>query len=215
MYSFNKNIEQIREALNEPLPGIHAQLKMFPADRVSTPDSILAKDVKEAAVLIHLFPVEEEVFFILTIRNENLKVHAGQVSFPGGRKEERDEDLKETAVREAVEEVGLQRDSMEVLGALSKVFIPPTLYQVSPFVSYSRKKPLLQKEDREVSEILCVSVKDLLNDENVKEKLVDIDGRSVVIPYFELSDNVVWGATAIILSELKEIMLKIYGLTSS
>ena len=216
MYSFDKKIKQIRKALKEPLPGIQAQLKMFPTDRASKPDnSILAKDMKEAAVLIHLFPVEEKVCFILTVRNRDMKEHAGQVSFPGGRKEEKDADLKETAVREAEEEVGLQRDFIEVLGALSKVFIPPTLYEVSPFVSFSKKKPLFKMENREVSEILCVSIKDLLENENTKEKLVKKDNQSVIIPYFELSDNEVWGATAIILSEFKEILQPIYGLTSS
>ncbi len=216
MHSFNKKIEQIREAINSPLPGIQAQLKMFPTDRISKPDdSISTKEVKEAAVLIHLFPIGGKVYFILTVRNRNMKVHAGQVSFPGGRKEKKDIDLRETAIREAEEEVGLHRDSIEMLGGLSKVFIPPTLYEVSPFVSFGEKKPLLKKEDREVSEILFVSIEELLNKENVKERVVHKDNESIIIPYFELSGNMVWGATAIILSEFREILIPIYGISNA
>jgi 8-oxo-dGTP pyrophosphatase MutT (NUDIX family) len=208
MNSGNKKLQKIIISLKKPLPGQWAQEKMYPSDRKIVLESEFAEmKVRKAAVLLLLFSEDDVLFLVLTKRNPDLKEHAGQISFPGGSFERKDAKLERTARREAKEEIGINPDEVQILGTLSDVFIPNSNFLVKPFLSYCSTKPQFIKDEKEVQEILLVPLKDLLDESNRKEMFQIKNGEKVNIPYFCLHDEIVWGATAIILSELKEILL--------
>ena len=208
MDSTNKKLQEIAFLLKKQLPGRNAQEKMYPTDRKDIlQNAEVNMHIRNAAVLLHLFPVGDDLYFILTQRKHYLREHAGQISFPGGSYEEIDKSLMETALREANEEIGIDRTTMYILGELTEVFIPNSNFLVRPFVSFSHTKPILKKDSDEVEEILLVPLSELLDISNQKEMYKIKDGKEIRIPYYLLQKEVVWGATAIILSEFREMLV--------
>ncbi len=132
--------------------------------------------------------------------------HSGQVSFPGGKKEISDNSYADCAKREAFEEIGVAMDSIEILGALTPLYIPVSNFHVFPFVGFIEKEPLWNKQTSEVSEIIPIPIAHFLSEEN--EKTTTVNGRGFSLentPYFDVNGKVVWGATAMILSEFREV----------
>ena len=197
------SIQSLKKKLNEPLPGMDAHLKMTPYRRLI---KVIPDDRREGAVLLLLYMKDGELFFPLIQRHEYKGVHSNQVSFPGGKVETGDDNLLHTAIRETEEEIGVPRKLIENFGALTELYIPPSNFMVSPFVGFISGEPTFVKEEREVKEILEVSLLDFLENSPIKETEVVIgDGIKLKTPYFELNNKVVWGATAAILQEFKEI----------
>ncbi len=165
------------------------------------------KPPRKAAVLCLLYPgPNNETFFTLTRREEYPGVHSAQVSFPGGKVEREDRSLYQTAIRETEEEIGVLRDSVHYLRALNDLYIPPSNFLVSPFVSYSKSRPEF-KTNREVAALLEVNLKDLLNEKNLKDTIMNFaDGKNIETQYFDLNNHKVWGATAIILYEFRTLI---------
>ena len=138
-------------------------------------------------------------------------MHAKQVSFPGGKKDAADKTLIETAIREAEEEIGVRSEDIEVLGSLSELYIIASNFNVLPVIGYSSSVPSFIADEFEVDEVLEVSLDDLLHEKNKKEKpLTILQGVTIHAPYFDLNNKVVWGATAMILAELKAIVLPFF-----
>jgi len=180
-----------------------AHLKMTPYRRLI---KVIPDDRREGAVLLLLYMKDGELFFPLIQRHEYKGVHSNQVSLPGGKVEIGDDNLLHTAIRETEEEIGVPRKLIENFGALTELYIPPSNFMVSPFVGFISGEPTFVKEEREVKEILEVSLLDFLENSPIKETEVIIgDGIKLKTPYFELNNKVVWGATAAILQEFKEI----------
>ena len=148
-----------------PLPGLKSHLLLAPLDRHTDLNNFNYNNInpKKAAVLIHFYPGEnDQLSFVLIERNKYPGVHSGQISFPGGKYEDKDKDLFSTALREANEEVAIQKNTVEYIRTLSKVFIPPSNFIVTPFLSYSSFRPNLIPEGYEVSEIIEFPLNDLL-----------------------------------------------------
>ena len=166
---------------------------------------------KKAATLLILFFEEEWKFLLIQRTSHPLDKHKGQISFPGGSMEE-GEDLKETAIREAEEEIGVQRSKLEVIGKLSDLFIPVSNFIVAPYVSFGEiDVDSLVKEESEVSEILIIKLEDLLSEECVAKQKIKM-GNGVVlsnVPVFNINSKVIWGATAMMLHEFKDIVKEI------
>lgn len=204
--AFHTKIAYLRARLAESLPGLEAQLRMAPQYR-RDPRTVAVdgKDCREGAVLALLFPLDGEVATVLTVRHADLNHHAGQVSFPGGRRD-LDETLQETAVREAYEEIGLPADKLTLLGQLTPLYIPPSNFCVYPFVGTTDHRPAYEPHDAEVEHILEVPIRHLLNPETRVEEMWDLRGQRVVVPYYDVAGYTVWGATAMILSELLQIL---------
>lgn len=205
---FNDFISQLEQRLQQPLPGAKAQFKM--ASQFRLPDDMLRYDISRArkgAVLILLYPHEEKINTVLTLRPSYNGVHSGQISFPGGKIEEGDESLAAAALREAEEEVGLQKNNIQLIGNLSDLYIPPSNFLVSPFVAKMDAKPVLIRNEREVEKIIEVPITHFL-DEKIKgvKMITPREFVSFEAPYYDVHGHTVWGATAMMLSEMTEVI---------
>jgi 8-oxo-dGTP pyrophosphatase MutT (NUDIX family) len=205
---FNQFIHSLEQRLQQPLPGMEAQFKM--ASQFRLPSDLEFYDLSKArkgAVLILLYPHEDKINTILTLRPSYDGVHSGQVSFPGGKLDPEDENLAAAALREAEEEVGLNRNNIKLIGNLSNLYIPPSNFLVSPFVGIMNKKPVLIKNEREVEKIIEVPITYFL-DESIKGKKMITPREFVTFeaPYYDVEGHTVWGATAMILSEMMELI---------
>ena len=151
------------------------------------------------------------IYTVLILRTSDHGVHSGQVSFPGGKKEESDRSLEDTALREAEEEIGIKKNDVKVIGPLSELYIPTSGFLVQPFVGYLNKKPLFHPAKNEVAKLIEVSL-DLIMDDGIVKETTILESKTqnqkseIQIPYFDIHGEVVWGATAMIISELKKIL---------
>jgi 8-oxo-dGTP pyrophosphatase MutT (NUDIX family) len=205
-------LERLKNELLLNLPGEAAHQKMAPISRpISSIALQSAKSVRESAVAVVLFKNNDTIECILTQRPEYDGSHSGQVSFPGGKKDPSDLDLEETARRECFEEIGIPTDQGILMGQLTDVYIPVSGFLVKPFVYFHHALPDLQKDPREVAEILYFPLFDLKKEELISTMEIRLPNGVIYrnIPYFDLANKKVWGATALILSELKEILLAI------
>jgi len=204
---FDRFINMVEQRLKKPLPGEQAQMKM--ASRLRSDDLKLEYDLSNAipsGVLILFYPSGNDVKTVLILRQTYDGVHSGQVSFPGGRREDNDNSIIETAIRESHEEVNIDPNDVTVLGTLSDMYIPPSNYMVTPVIGYTNSKPDFKPEESEVERIIETNL-DFLFDKNLqKETVLNIRGYKINAPYFDVQDHVVWGATAMILSELKKVI---------
>jgi len=207
---FKSVLESISKIENISLPGQSAQFKMVPPFRQELVkrqgESI--KNAKQSAVLALLYPdVKNETHIVLILRKTYKGVHSAQIGFPGGRVEEDDKSLEHTALRETFEEVGVIEKSVTVIKKLTDVYIPPSNFFVQPFLGYVMKKPKFIKQETEVEDILEVRLSNILDDTNVINKSVSTSYKvDVEVPAFNLNGQVVWGATAMMLSEIKDIL---------
>jgi 8-oxo-dGTP pyrophosphatase MutT (NUDIX family) len=208
--SFATYIRRLRNRLEDPLPGIEAQSTMAPAYRADP--SVLTvngKDCREAGVLVLLFPDDATPHIVLTVRRDHLPDHAGQISFPGGQREQ-DESLRTTALREAHEEVNLDPSHVEVLGALTPLYIPPSNFCVHPFVGAASGPLALRPTDAEVGTILQVSLPHLLHPSTRTWETWTLHGNEVDVPFFDVNGYKVWGATAMMLAEFLALCAEVF-----
>lgn len=204
---FIRSVEKIKLRLQEPLPGEKAQLLMAPSRRKFPEEFIVHPNAKKSAVLILLFPFNNSIHTILIQRPIYEGVHSGQVSFPGGKYEEADQDLSFTALREASEEVGINTDSVEIIGKLTDLYIRPSNFLVSPFIAFTDRMPDFVIDNHEVQKIISVDLFALGSKEIKSEKIIiHSSGMKIKTPYYEIEGLTVWGATAMIISELNVIV---------
>jgi 8-oxo-dGTP pyrophosphatase MutT (NUDIX family) len=206
MVIFDDAIEQIKQALNNDLPGANAHRVMAPGHR--KPASEYLKEVnsyKTGCVMALLFPSEtgEATLVLMERTGAEGDVHSHQVSFPGGKVDEGDEGYLMTALREVHEEVGVSSAEINVLGALTELYIPPSNFLVFPFVGYVTQRPEYNLSVDEVKNILEVPLSFFLQQENRKEDTFSsARGYEVKAPYYDYSGVKIWGATAMMIAEL-------------
>jgi len=204
--NFDHFKNRIKRSLQNGLPGKDAQLKMTPVplnDERELPD-ISSGTGHPSSVLIPLFPDDDnEVNVILTLRTDSIR-HAGQISFPGGRSDP-GESLAETALRECEEEVCLSRNEVEIVGSLTPLYLYRTDNRINPFVGLIDKKPELKRNPGEVEEIITVPLKRLYSGQDFKREEKHFEHNSFDVPYWDIHRVPLWGATAMIMSELLEI----------
>jgi 8-oxo-dGTP pyrophosphatase MutT (NUDIX family) len=204
-------IDNLRLALKKPLPGQDAQAIMMPSMSDKSRFSLEArKGARPGGVMILFYEDNGSWYFPLIQRPDYDGVHAKQMSFPGGKKDKADIDLISTALRETEEEVGIKQNQINVIGSLSELYIIASNFNVLPTIGFLQEPPNFEADEHEVDEIISVKIEDLMNDSLQKEKpLTILQGITINAPYFDLNNKVVWGATAMMLSELK-IILKPY-----
>ncbi len=207
MENYRVDIQKIKQALSKELPGESAQMKMAPISRPRFSD--MPKDtneIKKAAVLIPIFSNGNEDFLLLTVRSIYDGVHSGQVSFPGGKFNEEETDPHLVALREMQEEIGIDKNQVEILGSLTPLYIPVSKMHVQPVIGWLNSRDW-QPAEYEVASILEVPLSELFDIQNRKSKPMNLSSAGTLdVPYFELQGHVVWGATAMMLSEFIDIL---------
>lgn len=191
-----------------PLGGLEAQFKLAPKMRLKyDAKKIAASNPKKAAVLALFYPNEDnETTLLLTQRASYKGTHSAQISFPGGKIEEQDLSLYDTALREAFEEVGIHPKGVIKIREITDVYIPPSNFLATPFIAYTEKKPKFQLNE-EVASIIEVKVTELLDDANIDSVLMNTSYmKEIPVPCFRLNEHIVWGATGMMLSEIKEML---------
>lgn len=196
----------LKPRIQEPLPGEKAQLKMSPVPL--DPELVLPTEKTDSphpsGVLIPLFPDKNrQLNVILTLRTQSIR-HAGQISFPGGR-QENGEDLLQTALRETKEEVGITPSEIHIAGAITPLYLHKTSNKITPYIGFLQDEPALVPNPNEVEEIVVTSLDILLKTETLKRKEWELKIATFDVPYWDIHETPLWGATAMMMSELLEL----------
>ena len=206
-----KIIESLREILQNELPGFEAHLKLSPGERVEgLIERNWPKNAKLSAVTFLLFLEKGKLKTLLMKRVEYDGVHSGQISLPGGQKDNEDKTFQDTAIREFFEETGVQLKKENFLGELTDLYIPPSNFLVQPFIAFLPSLPKLTPEKAEVQELHTIALEDLFNPENFVEEEIIIKQRdnktfTIKAPCYKIKELCIWGATAMMISELESV----------
>ena len=192
--------QTLKARLAAPLPGVAAQSRLAPRPRIGWRPGQQPADARHSGVLLLLFPIAGDPTLILTVRNRDLQHHAGQVSLPGGAVEP-GESVDEAALREAHEEVGIDPESVRIVGGLSSLHVPISGNVLHPRVGFADERPDLMPDHREVERILEIPLGQLDDPSNLDVETRTYQGRTVEVPFFSLAGEKVWGATAMVLAE--------------
>ena len=206
MSTENLIYRKIQDALDD-LPGTAAHLEMYPGRKVM-PDALKeVTDYRTSAVLALLYE-HHGTKIVLTQRQNYRGKHGGQISFPGGKMEQFDQSTLQTALRETHEEIGVKPEEVEVIGKLTDVYIPVSRFLVHPYIGYHQDVPSFKPSEYEVKEVISFDVDQLLDEQNLSHKNIKTSEGLIIkdIPCFILNGRVVWGATALMLNEIKAIL---------
>ena len=211
---FSTFLESVVKIKHLELSGEDSHAKMSPPYRLDLAEKMKAKSktARQAGVMALFYPnTKDETTLVLILRNTYKGVHSAQVGFPGGKYEDDDNnDLMLTAIRETEEEIGVAKEDFEVLKRMSPIYIPPSNFMVHPFISISEKSLIFSKQDEEVDAIIEVKLRDFLCDTNVLTARVPTSFNvEADVPAFKLNGHIVWGATAMMLGEIKDLLKQV------
>ncbi len=198
----NKLIERLSTS---PLPGHESIMEKMSPNRFKVKTEPNAS-TRRSAVLMMFYPKGEEVFMPLILRPQYDGVHGGQMAFPGGRVEFHDKNIQETALREAQEEIGIKATDVKIIENLTELFIPPSNMYCQPVLGYMTHRPDFYPDEREVAGIFEVNISEILDPKNVQTRTVETRGLTFETPCFVIQEQVVWGATALMIAELIEVL---------
>lgn len=210
-FNAHKNdwFEFLNNQIPDQLPGEKVHSEMAPMRQLSSEALKEAKAVKESAVAIHLYEQSNDLQIVLTQRNTYKGAHSGQVSFPGGKRDDSDFDLIATARRESFEEIGLSVSEGKLIGSITEIYIPVSNFRVTPYVFFHEKELHdFIPDPREVKSIFSLPVSQLISEEIVQKRNIKISEEFTLkkVPCFIHEKYIIWGATAILLNEFKHII---------
>lgn len=206
---FDNFLQFTPKILNVGLPATIAHAKMTPSNRMDLLKKLNPNNVnpKKAAVMMLFYPKNNQTHLVLILRNSYKGVHSSQIAFPGGKPELIDFDLKETALRETHEEIGILPNKIEVIRSFTEVYIPPSNYMVHPYLGISKEELNFVRQEEEVAGIIELPLVDFLDERIIQNKKMNTSYASnFEVPGFLVKEHFVWGATAMMLSELKETL---------
>lgn len=204
---FEHLLNRLHVLVAQPLFALDAHLKMAPLERVQYLQNYdySIHNPKASAVLSLFYPKNGKAHILLIVRSSYPGVHSSQIAFPGGKREAGDIDLKHTALRETNEEVGVRMSEISIVKKWSDIYIPPSNFIVSPFMGITEYTPDFVLQPEEVSAVIELPVCDLLNDRLIQNiRMTTSYAKNIEVPAFVIEEYIVWGATAMILSEVKE-----------
>lgn len=197
-------VQTIIEAMNlVGFDGLAAQRRMMPVARPIRRPAEMGGQARQGAVLLLLYPKNGHLHFVLTRRPDTLPSHPGQISLPGGR-QEANETLTMAALRETQEEIGVDPAGVQLLGPLTPLYIPPSDFEVHPFVGWHPTQPGFVPAGHEVAELIETPLQLLVDPATRQHEMWDLRGVTMEVPFFHIYGHKVWGATAIILGEFVE-----------
>ena len=211
---FQEFLQFVPKLIDARLPALDAHIKMAPLERLESLRNNDFDDKKPriAAVMMLFYPKKERTHLVLIVRNSYKGVHSAQIAFPGGKYELEDENFAETALRETHEEVGIHPDKIEILKPFTELYIPPSNFMVHPFLGTSKEELVFLPQPSEVAGIIELPLSTFLSDAIVVDTNLSTSyADSISIPAFKIEEHIVWGATAMMLSELKEVLKEVLG----
>lgn len=209
---FTDFLISVPKIAKENLIGEEAHQKMSPPERLAfvKENDISKLNPRKAAVLMLFYPKKNQTHLVLIVRNEYPGVHSSQIGFPGGKVEAFDVNMEATALRETYEEIGICPEQISIVKAFSELYIPPSNFTVIPFLGYSHDELIFKPDPREVFGIIELSLIDFLDENNFTTQIMETSYmKEVELPVFKFGDKIVWGATGMMLSELKEVLKKV------
>jgi len=207
--NFNDFFNAIQDIVVVDLPSTSAHVKMAPLERVKLIEEGFYNldNTRKAAVMMLFYPKKDVTHLVLIVRNSYAGVHSSQIAFPGGKVEIVDVDFKATALRETHEEIGIHPDMITVIRGFTSVYIPPSNFLVHPFLGVSTTELEFNLQEEEVAGIIEMPLSLLLDDSIISNKILETSySKSVEVPVFQIGEHLVWGATAMMLSELKDAL---------
>lgn len=206
---FEKFLDLIPAIQRADLPGEDAYTAVMPLDRQRRLAAMERDpDPRKGGVAAIVFPKKGKAAFVLILRPSYQGVHSAQVSFPGGRIEPEDTSALHTALRETEEEVGIPPDRLDHVRELSSLYIPPSRFLVYPHLFVMESEPNYRLDPREVDRVIEFPVSGLLDEASIMRDFVRVHaGVEIHTPYFACEDLRIWGATAMMLAEIKHLIL--------
>jgi 8-oxo-dGTP pyrophosphatase MutT (NUDIX family) len=211
MTSFSRFLESIPDIATFPLPGEEAHRKLAPPERTEIIQNLNFHILQpnRAAVMMLIYPRVNKSTIALIKRNNYSGVHASQIALPGGKLDQ-SESPKNAALRETHEEIGIPQEHITVVREFSELYIPPSNFLVNPFLGFVKETPAFLLNTREVAQVIEMPLIDLLNDAHLQNPVIDTSySKSVNVPAIVVNEHVIWGATAMILSELKHVLKQV------
>ena len=211
---FQEFLQFVPKLIDAKLPAFEAHIKMAPLERLESLKKIDLRNSNPriAAVMMLFYPKNDTTHLVLIVRNSYKGVHSAQIAFPGGKYENDDDDFAYTALRETHEEVGIHPDKIEILKRFTELYIPPSNFMVHPFLGISKEELVFVPEPSEVAEIIELPLSIFLSDDIVvNTNLSTSYADNISIPAFKIENHFVWGATAMMLSELKEVLKEVFS----
>jgi 8-oxo-dGTP pyrophosphatase MutT (NUDIX family) len=199
-------VTAIGQALEKDLPGDKSHRKMLPPGRTLSIPEEHRKSVTSSGVLLFIYPEKNELFTCLIKRQFHLTHHAGQVAFPGGKMEPTDNGILQAAIRETSEEIGIEHDNIQILGALSSLYIPVSGFLIYPFVAWNAFKPQFILNRDEVDKIILFPLLSHCKSRITTEVFLETHTGGLNVPAILFENEIIWGATAMILTELMDIL---------
>jgi len=207
---FEKRIVKIEKM---QLPGELVQLKMAPIERLLElkREATEINKARKAGVMAIFYPNEKfETNLILILRKTYKGIHSAQVGFPGGKIEDEDCSIEDAALRETEEEVGIPRNKITIIKKLTEIYIPPSNFFVQPFLGIVRTSPKFVLDEREVEALIEVDLKCFMDESCVTTQILSTSyATELEVPAFKLSGHIVWGATAMMLNEVRELLFQV------
>jgi len=201
-------LKYLQSELLHDLPGTEAHVLLAPEMRRNDIKTGITPDhAVESAVLILLYPFQSRLHTVVILRNEYDGAHSGQISLPGGKAEDSDIDFEHTALREAQEEIGIISSEVEIIGQLSRFYVRPSNFIVYPYIAYSAHRPKFYPDKTEVQRIIEIDIFNEINLNKMVNKTITFKNNiQVNAPGFEVGGEFMWGATAMIFSELIHVL---------
>ena len=209
---FQDFLKYIPKLIQVTLPASEAHCKMAPFERIESIKNLNLDSItpKEAAVMMLLYPKKGRTHLVLILRNTYEGIHSGQIAFPGGKFEMLDENFQNTALRETQEEIGVNLNQIEVIMPFTHLYIQASNFMVHPFLGVCKNEIVFVPDGNEVVNIIELPLNDFLNDNIVVTTNISTSySKNIEIPAFKIDEHIVWGATAMMLSELKEVLKKV------
>ena len=211
--NFQDFLEYVPKLMEVTLPASEAHFKMAPLERIESLKNLNleTKNPKTAAVMMLFYPKNGRTHLVLIVRNSYQGVHSAQIAFPGGKYEPRDQIFENTALRETHEEIGIHPDNIEIKKAFTRLYIQPSNFMVYPFLGICKEEIVFIPDNNEVADIIELPLSVFLGDDIiVSVKITTSYAENIMVPAFKIKEHIVWGATAMMLSELKEVLKKVF-----